>query len=188
MSIDDLKARLDAVGHDAAKDLKLNLSSVLTSSSLTTRQLWGAAVAAALAVRNSDVAAAIAAAARPQLTPEEFRAAETAAALMAMNNVYYRSIHLLGGDYGKMPARLRMTALAKPGVDKADFELWSLAVSAVNGCGMCLKAHEHEVLGKGLSKEAVQDALRIAATIHGVAATLEGADALATAERSAAAA
>ena len=62
---------------------------------------------------------------------------------MAMNNIYYRFVHLVhAADYKTMPAKLRMNAMAKPGVDKVDFELWSLAVSAVNGCGMCLEAHE----------------------------------------------
>ena len=62
---------------------------------------------------------------------------------MAMNNIYYRFVHLVhAADYKTLPAKLRMTAMAKPGVDKVDFELWSLVVSAINGCGMCLEAHE----------------------------------------------
>ena len=60
---------------------------------------------------------------------------------MAMNNIYYRFVHLVhAADYKTLPAKLRMNVMAKPGVDKVDFELWSLAVSAINGCGMCLEA------------------------------------------------
>jgi alkyl hydroperoxide reductase subunit D len=98
---------------------------------------------------------------------------------MAMNNVYYRFTHLVGGDYPNMPARLRMNVMARPGVDKADFELWSLAVSAVNGCGMCMESHEKVVRAAGLTTEQVQAAVRIAATVHAVAATLDGEAALA---------
>jgi alkyl hydroperoxide reductase subunit D len=91
-----------------------------------------------------------------------------------MNNVYYRFVHLVGqDDYRTMPARLRMNALAKPGVDKADFELWSLAVSAVNGCGLCIESHEKVLRDHGVNRESIQAAVRIAAVVHAVAVTLE---------------
>jgi len=175
MTIEALKESLP----DYARDLKLNLSSIVSEPGLTEQQRWGALLASALACRNATVIAAVAADASQRLSPEAVTAAKTAAALMAMNNIYYRFIHLVGQeDYRTMPARLRMNALAKPGVDKADFELWSLAVSAVNGCGMCLEAHEHEVRKAGVATQAVQNAVRIAAVIHAVAATLEGEAAL----------
>jgi alkyl hydroperoxide reductase subunit D len=77
-----------------------------------------------------------------------------------------------------MPARLRMNVIGKPGVEKVDFELWSLAVSAVNGCGMCMEAHEKVVRQAGLSTEHVQTAVRIASVVHAVAAVLDGEAAL----------
>ena len=101
---------------------------------------------------------------------------------MAMNNIYYRFTHLVGGDYPNMPAKLRMNVIGRPGVEKVDFELWSLAVSAINGCGMCMEAHEKAVRQGGLTQEQVQAAVRIAAVVHAVAATLDGEDALADAE------
>ncbi len=88
---------------------------------------------------------------------------------------YYRFTHLAEApDYKTMPAKLRMNVIAKPGVEKADFELWSLAVSAINGCGMCIDSHEKVVRAAGISAEAVQAAVRIAAVVHAVAATLDG--------------
>ena len=100
---------------------------------------------------------------------------------MAMNNIYYRFVHLVhAADYKTLPARLRMTAMAKPGVDKVDFELWSLVVSAINGCGMCLEAHEKVCREHGLSAEQIQAAVRIAATVHAVARTLAAEEVLAT--------
>ncbi len=170
MSIDTLRGRIPAY----AKDLKLNLGNVLEPQNLTAQQVWGIALASAIASRNPQVLEAVAADAATKLSAEARSAARTAAALMAMNNVYYRATHLLSNaEYGKLPARLRMNAIANPGIDKLDFELISLAVSAINGCGMCLDAHEREVLGKGATKEGVQDALRIASVIHAVAVTLE---------------
>ncbi|MDP9196488.1 MAG: carboxymuconolactone decarboxylase family protein [Pseudomonadota bacterium] len=170
MTVEALKARIP----DYARDIRLNLSSVLASTHLTPRQAWGAALASAIAARNGDLVRAITADAQAHLTPEEANAARASAAIMGMNNVYYRFVHLAGNkDYGSMPARLRMNVLANPGVDKVDFELWSLAVSAVNGCGLCIEAHERELLEKGASRDMIQDAVRIAAVVHAAAVTLD---------------
>lgn len=169
MSIEDLKTRIP----DYAKDIRLNLSSMLQSDALTPAQAAGAAVAAAYAARNADVLRAVVAETGDSLSPEQLTAAKAAGAIMSMNNIYYRSTHQLGGDYGKLPARLRMNVIANHGVDKVDFELWSVAASAINGCGMCLSSHEREVRSKGLSAEAVRDAVRIAAIIHSAAAVIE---------------
>ncbi len=176
MFVDGLKAALP----DYAKDLKLNLGSVLTAPGLTPQQIWGTALAAAIASRNAAVVAAVAADGAAHLSPAAAAAAKTAAAIMGMNNIYYRFVHLASApDYGTMPARLRMNALANPGVDKLDFELWSLAVSAINGCGMCIDSHEQQLVQGGMTREAIQNAVRIASVIHAVAVTLDAEDALA---------
>ncbi|MCI0754535.1 carboxymuconolactone decarboxylase family protein [Teichococcus vastitatis] len=175
MSLEALRNRLP----DYARDLKLNLGSLSTEPVLTEQQLAGTFVASALASRNAEVSKALVAEFGAKLSPEALTAAKAAAAVMGMNNIYYRFVHLVGGDYGNLPAKLRMNIIGKPGVEKVDFELWSLAVSAVNGCGMCMESHEKVVLHGGLSKEAVQAAVRIAAVVHAVAATLDGEDALA---------
>ena len=116
--------------------------------------------------------------AREHLSEEAFQAAKAAAAVMAMNNVYYRSKHLLSDEgekgYEDIPARLRMQVLGTHGgVDPTDFEFWCLAVSAVNGCGGCLAAHERAVRELGVGKDQVHEALRIASVVHAVAVTLE---------------
>ena len=183
MSIEVLKNRIP----DYAKDLRLNLGSLAMDASLTPQQLAGTFVASALASRNAEVTRAIVAEFGAKLSPEALAAAKAAAAIMGMNNVYYRFVHLVGGDYASMPAKLRMNVIGRPGVEKTDFELWSLAVSAVNGCGMCLEAHEKIVRHGGLSQEQVQTAVRIAAVVHAVAAVLDGEDALAAVPASVAA-
>ncbi|NGM19207.1 alkyl hydroperoxide reductase [Roseomonas stagni] len=182
MSLEAIRNRLP----DYAKDLKLNLGSLSTEPALTQQQRAGTFVASAIASRNAELTAAMVAEFGAQLTPEALTAAKAAAAIMGMNNVYYRFTHLVGGDYASMPAKLRMNVMAKPGVEKVDFELWSLAVSAINGCGMCMESHEKVVLHGGLGKEAVQAAVRIASVVHAVAGVLDAEDALASTLRAAA--
>ena len=163
MSLDALSASLPAY----AKDLSANLQTLAEETVLTDQQKWGAFLAAAYAVGTPQVVKAINDAARQAgLSDEAAAAAKAAAAVMGMNNVYYRSLHLLSNaEYRTMPAKLRMNVLADPGVPKVDFELWSAAVSAVNGCGMCLDAHESELRRSKAQSAAIQAALRIAAVV-----------------------
>ena len=171
MSIEALKDALP----DYAKDLKLNLSSLAQDTSLTEQQRAGAFIACALASRERSTTSAILNEFSAKLSPEALNAAQAAASIMAMNNIYYRFTHLASApDYKTLPARLRMNVIGKPGVDKVDFELWCLAVSAINGCGVCIDSHETILRQAGLSAEQIQAAVRIAAVVHAVAATLDG--------------
>jgi lipoyl-dependent peroxiredoxin subunit D len=170
MSIQTLKDRLP----DYAKDLKLNLGSLAAETVLNDTLKAGTFVAAAFASRNPEVIAAINAEFGEQLAPADFTAAKAAAAIMGMNNVYYRFLHLAENEeYSRLPAKLRMNVIGVPGTAKENFELWSLAVSAINGCGMCITAHEKVVRAAGLTAEQVQAAVRIAAVVHAVAVALE---------------
>jgi alkyl hydroperoxide reductase subunit D len=174
---------------DYAKDLRLNLSTVLSpegAPGLSAQQIAGVALASAVAARNPVLLAAIEAAAVPTLDAAHITAARAAASIMGMNNVYYRFVHLVGNDeYGKLPAKLRMNVIGAPGIDKTDFELYSLAVSAINGCGACVAAHDKVVRKAGITADGVQSAVRIAAVIHGVAVALESAPTSATARHAA---
>src|SRR5581483_3715968 len=96
-----------------------------------------------------------------------------AASLMALNNVFYRFRHMVGKpSYGERPARLRMQRIAKPATNKPDFELFCLAVSAINGCEVCIRSHEEAVLNGGLTEEHVHDAVRIAAVVNAAAVAI----------------
>lgn len=171
MTLETLKNHLP----DYAKDLKLNLSSLAMETLLSDQQRAGTFIACALAARNAETTHAIMGEFAGTLSPEVLQAAQAAAAIMAMNNIYYRFTHLASSpDYRQMPAKLRMNAIGKPGVAKADFELWCLAVSAINGCGMCIDAHDKILREAGVSAEQIQAAVRIAAVVHAVAATLDG--------------
>lgn len=172
MSLETLKSKIP----DFAKDVRLNLSSLAQDETLTDQQKYGLILACGIATRNAEVATACEAEAKARLSPAALDAARAAAAIMAMNNVYYRFVHLASNkEYGTMPAKLRMNVIGNPGVDKVDFELWSLAVSAINGCGMCIDAHEKVLREAGVSTAAVQTAVRFAAIIQSAAVALEAA-------------
>lgn len=157
---------------DYAKDLRLNLSTLAAEETLNAQQKWGTFYATALAGGNATLIVAMETLAGQHLTPEAANAARSAASIMAMNNVYYKFAGMMGESYQTMPAKLRMNVIGNPGVDKIDFELWSLAVSAINGCQYCVQAHEAKLIQSGMSREQVQAAVRIAAVIQAVGATL----------------
>lgn len=169
MTIDNLKSSLP----EYAKDLKLNLGSLTRSTELNEQQLWGTLVATAAATRNDVVFSEIADEAQEHLSDDAFTAALAAATIMAMNNVAYRAKDFLGDDYAQVKMGLRMNVISNPGVEKSDFELWSLAVSTINGCEHCVVAHDKVVRSEGLTKEQVWEAVKVAASIQGIAQAVQ---------------
>jgi alkyl hydroperoxide reductase subunit D len=173
MGLDAVKDKLP----DYARDLKLNLSGLANASPLTDQQLWGAIAAVAAASAPSPAVPELDADCRQHLSPEAHTAALAAAAIMAMNNVYYRAKHLLAengvNSYANVPARLRMQVIGSHGgVAKEDFERWCFAVSAANGCGSCLVSHEQELRKANMSVDQVHEALRVSSVVKAVCATL----------------
>ena len=169
MSIDNLKEALP----EYAKDLKLNLGSISRTTALTEEQLWGTLLSTAAATRNAKVLSEIADEAADTLSAQTYNAALGAASIMGMNNVFYRGRGFLDGRYDDLRPGLRMNIINKSGIDKVDFELMALAVSTINGCHDCTKAHEKTVTSEGLTKEQVFEAVKIAATIQGVAQAIQ---------------
>ncbi|KFE67823.1 carboxymuconolactone decarboxylase family protein [Hyalangium minutum] len=161
---------------DAHKDTRLNLQAVLEGGSLTPEQRWGVAVGSAFAARNERLKEAMINEAKKALANAEpvIEDARAAASLMGMNNVYYRFRHMIGKEsYSTKRPGLRMNRLAQVLTSKVDFELVCLAISAINGCEMCVQSHEKVVLEGGLSEDQVHDAVRIASVIHAAAVGLE---------------
>ncbi len=165
---------------DYAKDLKLNLGSIARSTELSEQQLWGALVATAAATRSEKLLREISEDAVDILSAEAYQAALGAASIMGMNNVFYRTKGQLDGRYDDLRAGLRMNIIANPGVPKADFELWSLAVSAINGCGHCLSAHESVLRDADVPRTSIFEAIRLASIVSGVAQALLTAEVLST--------
>ena len=172
MSIQTIRAQMP----EYAKDTKLNLGKYISDDEvegLNINQAHGIALASAYATKHPAIIAAVEGQTANTLSTEEVNAAKAAATIMGMNNVYYRFVHLLSDkEYQTMPAGLRMNIIGNPGIEKADFELMSLAVSAINGCGLCLDAHVNEVTKAGISKQGVQSTVRIAAVLNAAAQAL----------------
>ncbi|MBM4021664.1 MAG: alkyl hydroperoxide reductase [Planctomycetes bacterium] len=166
---------------DDFKDTKLNLASVLAGENLSAAQAWGIALAAARFLRaarlatalESDIADALGEAAAAVTSD-----AAAAAGLMAMNTVYYRFRHMIGGPDGKesyaaRPPRLRMQRMVTPATSTVDFELMSLACAVLAGCEFCLRNHEAKIVAEGASEEACHDCVRIAAVIAAAAVAVD---------------
>jgi alkyl hydroperoxide reductase subunit D len=172
MALEALAAALPAY----AGDLALNLASLLEETLLTEQQKWGCFVASAHAVATPSVVKAVeAGASQAGLSDKAKTAAKGAAAIMAQNNIYFRALSLMKNQaYRSLRARLRMKIVSNPGVERNDFDLWCVAVSAIHGCPDCLDAHEGELMKRGVDPLAVQTALRIAAVTHAISRVLAG--------------
>ncbi|AGF72668.1 carboxymuconolactone decarboxylase family protein [Corynebacterium halotolerans] len=169
MSIENLKNSLP----EYAKDQKLNIGTLTRSTELSEQQLWGTLVASAAATRNDTVFSEISEEAKEHLSEEAYEAALGAATVMAMNNVAYRAKGWLGDDYTQVKFGLRMNIISKPGVEKVDFELWSLAVSTINGCEHCAVAHANTVREAGLTKEQVWESVKVAGVVQALAQAIQ---------------
>jgi len=170
-----LKTFADALP-DYAKDIRLNVGSLLGDQTLGDQRKYGLLLACAHGSGYKPIVEATEAEAEGKLSAEAANAARAAAAVMAMNNVYYRFVHLASNkEYAQMPAKLRMNVIGSPGIDKVDFELFSLAVSAMNGCGMCVDSHEKVLRQHNVGADIIQSAARVgavmkaAATVHATA-------------------
>jgi alkyl hydroperoxide reductase subunit D len=166
MSLKDFAGTLP----DFAKDIRLNVGSLLNETVLNDQRKYGLLLACAHGTGHKPLVDAAEAEVAGKLSPEAANAARAAAAVMAMNNVYYRFTHLASNtEYRNLPAKLRMNVIGQPGIDKVDFELFSLAVSAMNGCGMCIDSHEQILKKAGVTAEAIQASVRIGAVMKAVA-------------------
>ena len=169
MSVNDLARTLP----DYAKDIRLNVSSLLGETVLSDQQKYGTLVSCAHATGYKPLIEAAEAEAADKLSEAAMTAAKAAASIMAMNNVYYRFVHLAANkEYSTLPARLRMNVIGSPGIEKVDFEIFSLAVSAINGCGMCIDAHEKVIRDHGVQTTVIHAAVRLASVVQALAASL----------------
>ena len=158
-----------------ARDVKINLQSLLNpeNQTLTQKQIFGAALASAYAAKEKTLIKVLQNEAQNILSEVELKAVKTATSLMAMNNIYYRFLHISADkEYSQLPAGLRMRGILDHGIEKIDFEVFSLAVSIINGCGMCIDAHANQLLKHGMSKSQIQMTAKIAAVVNSAAQVL----------------
>jgi len=149
------------------RDLKLNFNSTLTSAHLSEKEC--ALLGLATAVNNNNIPLVdfyTAYAERTGATAEDTAEAAGCASLLASNNIFYRFRHFTQKEkYTQIPARIRMQLMMKPVTGKEFFELMSLTISAVNGCEMCVNAHEDSLIKLGTTEERIFDAVRIASLV-----------------------
>jgi lipoyl-dependent peroxiredoxin subunit D len=161
---------------DFAVDIKLNAKSLLNSAILNEKQKMIIFTACSFASKNKTLLNATLETAKDVLDESELTAAKIAGTLMSMTNVYYRFTHLVSNsEYSKMPAGLRMNGMApaKHGINQVDFELASTAVSALNGCGMCMDSHEQNLKKHNVESNIIQEAVKIASTINSLSVILD---------------
>ncbi len=175
MSLENIKNAIP----DYAKDIKLNVSAIANEETLSAQQFWGTVMACAMAGGNAFVIREAVEEAATHLSAEAMNGAKAAASIMAMNNVYYKFVGMSANpEYKTMPAKLRMNVIGNPGVDKGDFELWSLAVSAINGCKYCVDAHEAQLKAHEMGAAQIQTAVRIASVMAAASAVLNAQEAM----------
>ena len=149
------------------RDLKLNFSSTLSSEHLSAKEIGLLGLSIAVNERNDLMINFFKKfAADNEASSEDLAEAVACASLLASNNVFYRFRHFTQKEkYSQIPARIRMQIMMKPVTGKEFFELMSLAISAVNGCEMCVNSHEDSLLKLGTTEERIFDAVRIASLI-----------------------
>lgn len=173
MSIDIIKESIK----DYAKDIRINIGNVVNpeiSQGLTEKQIYGCALSVAMSLSDKFLTTQLLSAGETIISTQDIEGIKTAVSLMAMNNIYYRTIHLAeDAELSNRPAGLRMTMMTKSGIDGKDFEIYSLAISAITGCGMCIKSHTAKLKSEGLSLEGIQSTIKIAAVIHAASKSIK---------------
>ncbi|MCL2309408.1 MAG: carboxymuconolactone decarboxylase family protein [Proteobacteria bacterium] len=155
---------------DYAKDIRLNLDSVLERSPLPRDEALGCALAAAFSAKSRELVTML----RGAMPEAEAHGALTAASLMGMNNVWYSYIDM-ADDEGikKQQPGLRMNAYATHGgVTQRQFEMWALSASLVGKCRYCVSSHVIALKKTGASDAELKEVGRIAAAVNAVALVL----------------
>jgi len=172
MTVEQLIATLP----EFAKDTRLNLSTLLSGvdrDDLSAKQLAGVALACAYATKHKKLITVMQHYGKDFLSAADVEGIKIAVSIMAMNNIYYRFVHMTSDPVFKtLPAKLRMNKMAASGIDGLDFELYSLAVSALEGCQLCVDTHVQALKKHGLTQVGIQTAIRLAAVINATAQSL----------------
>lgn len=164
-------AQLAEVESPYLKDLRINLSNAFQFPSLTEKERYLLAYAVVINDKMDDLEKGIRSLATAAGASNE-ELAETVAcvSLLNINNVFYRFRHFTKQPfYEQTPAGIKMNLMMKPVMGKRFFELMSLVISALNGCEMCVNAHEDSVRKLGATQEQVYEAVRLGAIIRGLA-------------------
>jgi len=163
-----IESVLEGRASTVARDLKLNLKKLLGDGHLPKEEAYLALLATATSVQCAPLVLH----SRQELTSlglssEMIEEAAESAAIMAMLNIYYRFKHMVGKDEDYKTAGLRMTALGRPVLGKERFEMLAFAVSVLNGCESCIRAHENVLREANISIDKIHDLARMVAVVKG---------------------
>ncbi|OLY90825.1 alkyl hydroperoxide reductase subunit D [Cnuella takakiae] len=169
----NLKA-LAAADSKYLRDLKINVTNALGAETLSRKEAYLLAVAVAANEKNVVLQDAFTASAVANgASDKEVAEAIACTSLLNANNVYYRFRHFMHEEfYNNAQAGIRMSIMAQPVLGKEFFELVSLAISALNGCELCVTSHEKTLVGHGTAKQRIHDAVRLAAVLKSLAVLL----------------
>lgn len=155
---------------DYARDIKINLQSFLKSNDiLSDKQTALIAISCAISLKNQKIVNAFEEIATILASEDEINKSKGAATIMGMNNIYYRFVHTINNkDYSLLATGLRMQIMAnhESAEDEINFELCSIAVSALNGCGTCINSHSEKLLKSGVDIKKIQHAIKIASVLN----------------------
>lgn len=165
-SVDEL---IDGLSGEA-EDLKRSYSALVRQNTeLTAQQLWGTLTASALAAQSATLTEPVLDEAARHLSPQALEAVKSTAAVAGASSAYYRFEQLpSGGKPVSRPPKPRISLLRRRTVSAVDVELWSIAVSTVDGCAKCIAEHERAARAKGVSEEAILAVVRIASVLHAI--------------------
>lgn len=157
------------------KDLKLNVSGVLKSNNFTKKETTLLALAVAVNQKNEALIKGFTSMAVAEGANEnEIAEIHACTSLMNANNVLYRFRHWLPDNtyYNNTPAGIRMSIMMNPVLGKTFFEIVSIAISAINGCEMCVTSHENSVKQHGGTEAQIYDAIRLTSVIKSLSTVI----------------
>lgn len=161
--------QLAEADHRYVKDMRINLTNALSYPNLNKKESYLLALAVAVNEKNTPLIDSFTKLAETEMvTQEELNEVYACVSLMNVNNVFYRFRHFTKKDYYQQtPAGIKMSIMLNPVLGKEFFELLSLAISAVNGCEMCVNAHEQSVIQHGATEARIYDAIRLVSIVKG---------------------
>jgi alkyl hydroperoxide reductase subunit D len=169
----DAPQALVDMGHIEArylKDLKINVSNALKYESLSEKESALLALSVAINEKTKTLENALIEKAKSAgASQEEILETFACVSLLNVNNVFYRFRHFTKKEYYQAtPAGIKMTVMGNPSMGKEFFELMSLGISSLNGCELCVNAHEESLIKMGTSQQRIYDAVRLFANIKGL--------------------
>lgn len=151
------------------RDMRINLSNALKFQTLSEKEKMLLLLAVAVNEKQTSIQEAVLKKLTAlSVTEAEISETYSCVSLLNVNNVFYRFRHFAHREfYSNTPAGIKMSIMMSPVLGKEFFELMSLAVSALNGCELCVRSHEESLIAMGTNPQRIYDAIRLTAILKG---------------------